>query len=386
MKDLEKDLRKVMSPNTATKLKEHKRNVLKDFVHVAGPLGVTHFLLLSATQNASYLRIGKTPRGPTVTLRIHEYSLMRDVLSSLQRPRCPQSMWTSHPLVVMNSFNEAKPEDAEHMKLISVMFQNLFPSINVMTTKLNTCQRVLLLEYDKETRRISLRHYSIAIKPAGVARNLKKLLDRRQEMPDMSKMRDIAEFMTKSGYGSESEGEDAEVGRVEIADTDKKGSIRGSRQSRVKLSEIGPRMEMEVIKVEEGLCDGKVLYHRFERRTKEEVEAKDYEIERKRKEKDKRRREQEENVRKKQLLQKMKEEAKKKKSEAKNPSRKRDSWWEKEDMKQPGEDVDDDVEWYKQEVGQMPDEEFQAASMKKKKKGRASEGQKPQFKKSKKSK
>lgn len=97
LKDLEGDLRKLMSPNTAAKLKESRRNVLKDFVHVAGPLGVTHLLMLSATHNAAYLRVAKSPRGPTLTLRIHEYALMRDVLASQQRPRAPQSMWHGPP-------------------------------------------------------------------------------------------------------------------------------------------------------------------------------------------------------------------------------------------------------------------------------------------------
>lgn len=41
---------------------ESKRNVLKDFVHIAGPLGVTQFLILTATENACYLRIAKAPR------------------------------------------------------------------------------------------------------------------------------------------------------------------------------------------------------------------------------------------------------------------------------------------------------------------------------------
>lgn len=48
-----------MSPNTAAALKESKRNQLKDFLHVAGPLGVTHFMILTATHNASYLRLAK---------------------------------------------------------------------------------------------------------------------------------------------------------------------------------------------------------------------------------------------------------------------------------------------------------------------------------------
>lgn len=310
----------MMAPNTAAKLKEHKKNVLKDFVHVAGPLGVTHFLLISATQTSSYLRIAKSPRGPTLTLRIHEYALMRDVLSSLQRPRAPQSIWKGPPLVVMNSFNAAKPEDQEHLKLVTVMFRNLFPSLSVTKTKLASCQRVLLLDYNSETKRISLRQYSIAVKAAGVAKNLKKLLDRKRETPDMSRMLDISEFMTKSGYGSESEAEDAETGRVEVTDTDKRGTIRGTKQSRVKLSEIGPRLELEVIKIEEGLCDGKVLYHRFESRSAEEIAAKDSEIDKKRKEKEKRKREQEENVRRKQKLKTSGKEKKKKKD-----------WWKRND-------------------------------------------------------
>lgn len=36
--------------------------MLKDFVHVAGPLGVTHFLLLTATEQASYLKLARVPR------------------------------------------------------------------------------------------------------------------------------------------------------------------------------------------------------------------------------------------------------------------------------------------------------------------------------------
>eukprot|EP00889_Picochlorum_renovo_P002798 jgi/Picre1/29828/NNA_005210.t1 len=331
LKDLEKDLRKLMSPNTATNLKQHKKNVLKDFVHVAGPLGVTHFLLLTATHNASYLRIGKSPRGPTVTFRIHEYSLMRDVLASLQRPRCPQSIWLTHPLVVMNSFNSA----------FSVAF-----------------------EYNAESKRIVLRHYSIAVKAAGVAKNLKKLLDRKRETPDLGALEDISELMTKSGYGSESEGEDAEAGKVELEDRNRKGEFRGTRQSRIKLTEIGPRMELEVIKVEEGLCDGKVLYHRFESRTAEQIAEKDVEIEEKRKLKEQRKREQEENVKRKQALKKMKEEAK----ESKKEKRKK-QWW--EGQNQTADNVsqaEHDVEWYVKEVGENPDEEFFGSDKVKRKK------------------
>ncbi|PPD72341.1 hypothetical protein GOBAR_DD30758 [Gossypium barbadense] len=42
LRQLQMDLRKLMLPYTALKLKEKKRNNLKDFLNVAGPIGVTH--------------------------------------------------------------------------------------------------------------------------------------------------------------------------------------------------------------------------------------------------------------------------------------------------------------------------------------------------------
>jgi ribosome biogenesis protein SSF1/2 len=373
LKDLEVDIRKLMSPNTASKLRESKRNVLKDFVHVAGPLGVTHLLMLSATHNAAYLRVAKSPRGPTLTLRIHEYALIRDVLSSQQRPRAPQSMWLGPPLVVMNNFNVpgGSKKDTEHLKLATVMFQNLFPTINVANTKLSSCQRVVLLEYNPETRRISLRHFSVSTQPTGVSKNLKTLLTRKQ-LPGMGRMTDVSEFLTRSGYGSESEGEDAEASRVEIEEGTAGGasgggsSSKGPRQSRIRLSEVGPRLELEIIKVEEGLCGGKVLYHRYVKKTAAEAAAQETEAETKKREKEKRRKEQDANVQRKMAEKKRKDEesaagGKKGAAAAYQKKRRKTEWWEEEGeeaKKQREEGNDDDAEWYEKEVGEAPDDEF----------------------------
>lgn len=43
-------------------MQESRKNSLRDFVSVAGPLGVTHFVMLSATDNSSYIKFAKTPR------------------------------------------------------------------------------------------------------------------------------------------------------------------------------------------------------------------------------------------------------------------------------------------------------------------------------------
>lgn len=74
-------------------------------------------------------------QGPTLTLKIHSYSLVRDVVAAQTRPRLPENIWKTAPLVVMSGFS-----GEEHLKLAAALFQNMFPSINVQNAKLSACQ------------------------------------------------------------------------------------------------------------------------------------------------------------------------------------------------------------------------------------------------------
>jgi ribosome biogenesis protein SSF1/2 len=152
VKELTDDVRHVMEPHTAKNLKESKGNKLKDFVQVSGPLGVSHFVILSATENSKYVKIAKTPRGPTLTFKVNKYTLAREVAAAQRNPRAPQNAFLSPPLVVLNNFG-----DAPHQKLATITFQNLFPAINVRKVKLSTCQRAVLIDYDKTTGRFQAR-------------------------------------------------------------------------------------------------------------------------------------------------------------------------------------------------------------------------------------
>lgn len=62
----------------------------------------------------------------------------------------------------------------------------------------------------------------------------------------------------RAGYGSESEADD-EAATVTLA-TDLGRVNRASTKSAVKLQEIGPRMTLQLIKIEEGLCSGGVIF------------------------------------------------------------------------------------------------------------------------------
>lgn len=80
---LVKDVRAVMEPHTAIRLRERRSNRLRDYTTMAGPLGVSHLLLFSRSDTGNTnLRIAITPRGPTLNFRVENYSLCKDVAKS----------------------------------------------------------------------------------------------------------------------------------------------------------------------------------------------------------------------------------------------------------------------------------------------------------------
>ena len=64
----------------------------------------------------------------------------------------------------------------------------------------------------------------------------------------------------------------------------------------VKLVELGPRMRLRMTKIEEGLCSGKVMWHEYVEKSREEVRELEKRWEQRRKEKEARRKQQKENV------------------------------------------------------------------------------------------
>ncbi|MCV4732979.1 Brix domain-containing protein, partial [Escherichia coli] len=50
---LTQDFRRVMEPDTASRLRERKANNLKDYTAMAGPLGVTHLFLFSRSKSGN---------------------------------------------------------------------------------------------------------------------------------------------------------------------------------------------------------------------------------------------------------------------------------------------------------------------------------------------
>jgi ribosome biogenesis protein SSF1/2 len=316
---------------------------------MAGPLGVSHLLLFSRSNTGNTnLRIALTPRGPTLHFRVEKYSLCKDVRRAMKHPMDGGLAHRTPPLLVMNNFMSPPAAEGEspavpkHLEsLTTTVFQSLFPPISPQSTPLSSIRRVLLLnrELPKQNSEgkaledtgdyvINVRHYAITTKRTGLPKSIRKInaaekvLKKgasKSGLPNLNKLEDIADYIldpsaATSGFtsGSDTEAEtDAEVevletsarkilSKKQLANAKRKGDNLSStsmvEKKAVKLVELGPRMKLRMTKVEEGVCGGKVMWHEYLTKSKEEIQEIEARWENRRKEKEERKRIQKENV------------------------------------------------------------------------------------------
>ncbi|XP_068939215.1 suppressor of SWI4 1 homolog isoform X2 [Petaurus breviceps papuanus] len=305
IRQLSLDVRRVMEPYTASSLQVRRRNSLKDCVAVAGPLGVSHFLIFSKTEKNVTFRLIRLPGGPTLTFRVTKVNL-------------------------------------------------------------NCVKRCLLLSYDPSSQELQFRHYSLKVVPVGASRGMKKLL--QEKFPNMSRLEDVSELLATGAGLSESEAEpDGEHNVTELPQAYAGRGNMKAEQSAVRLTEIGPRITMQLIKVQEGIGDGNVLYHSLVHKSEEEMRATLATREQKLLLKAERRGKQEQDIKRK----KEQREAHRKRSLEGMQHRKTPTFVDKgdgdSDAEDPGQpdgvahvsdEEEDEAEYFRQAVGEEPDEDM----------------------------
>lgn len=357
---------------------------------MAGPLGVTHLLLFSKSKTGNTnMRLAVTPRGPTLHFQVEKYSLCKDVERALKRPQSGGQDHKTPPLLVMNNFNSPDvTEDSKVPKrletLTTTIFQSLFPPINPQATPLSSIRRVMLLnrepvESADDGYVLSLRHYAIATKKTGGSKRIRRLdpkeirnRDKKKAaVPNLGKLEDAADYIldpSAAGYTSASETELDTDAEVEVAENttrkilnkremqrqkagdkaDKKAvPTPGVEKRAVKLVELGPRLRLRLMKIEDGVCEGRIMWHDFIKKSEQEVRSLDKSWETRRKQKDQRKKQQKENIEKKKQA-KSKARANGEEVEEDDEDVNMDSddgdWISDDEDGEPGEDSDDSME------------------------------------------
>ncbi|SCU99933.1 LAME_0G06458g1_1 [Lachancea meyersii CBS 8951] len=342
LNQLVKDFRQIMQPHTAIKLKERKSNKLKDFVVMCGPLGVSHLFMFTQSEKTGNvsLKMARTPHGPTITYQVLDYSLGRDIKKFMKRPRTlGKEDVMNPPLLVLNGFGIKPPADenskgdnqdkssdalerANVEKVVISMFQNIFPPLNPARTQLSSISRVFMINKDPVTEEISMRHYAVDVREVDISRNIKRLYRAKNKLnkpvPNLHKKDDIASLILDhdvGAYTSESEVEDDSIVKVmdrgqapvksnavssDAASTTNNGEQNAEqsmpRKKAIKLTEVGPRLTLKLVKIEEDICSGKVLHHSYVKKTDSEIRSLEKRHAQRMKLKEERRKEQEANL------------------------------------------------------------------------------------------
>lgn len=348
---LVRDVRRVLEPNTASHLRERRSNRLKDFVMVAGQLGVTHFLIFSRTEKNVNLRIARVPRGPTLTFRVAEYALAKDCLALQKNPKTSDVEYHKSPLLVLNNFQQPGKE----FKVMTVMLQNMFPSVDVQTMQLSEARRVLLFNYNEDTGMIDMRHYSIGVKATGVSKSIKRVIN--TNLPNLGDYEDISDYVLKEAIISESDVEDGPESTVTLPQDYPGRNNRRNEQRAVRLHELGPRLTLELTKVENGMCGGEVLYHRYITKTQKEVKESERKRQRTLEEKAARREQQEQNVEKKKAEKDAKKQGKAQEADEEEEDEKLNFEGEQDDDDEDEEDEEEDNMQLNEEDSQEEDDD-----------------------------
>lgn len=127
--NLTKDYRRMMEPFTASSLRERKNNKIKDFVNISAVYHVSHMCVFNKTKNQLSYKIARLPRGPTLSFKVYQFTLARDIISSTRKQFVDEESFRTAPLVILNNFTG----EGKHLKLMSTTFQNMYPTINLAT-------------------------------------------------------------------------------------------------------------------------------------------------------------------------------------------------------------------------------------------------------------
>ena len=175
-------------------------------------------------------------------------------------------------------------------------FQTLFPPLAPHKLALSSARRVVLVAYNAERGTIDWRHFRITVKPYGVSRRVRRVLQGTGAtvrggsgsgagsgaVLDLGNEKDVADYVLRAhggrggasvdgGYetaasevSSVAEGTDAEDIVSLAEDYVGRNNRRGQKRA-VHLDEIGPRMELRLVKITEGVPgkEGAVIHHQF---------------------------------------------------------------------------------------------------------------------------
>ena len=216
---LEKDLRQLMYPFTAMKLKESVKLKLKDIQHAATNFGAKNILYLTGVEDRMYLKCLRFNKGPTFTFKINSFSLSNDLQNLLPRNKPVNFRDLGVPMVITKGFGSENGSEQNHLTLMNSLFRNFFPGIDhFKNLSASTFKRAVMFYFNKELGVVEVRNYYIRRTFTGVAKNIKKIIN-NNTIPNFENMNDIADlFVDNDAAFSDSDIDFLPNSKIELQD------------------------------------------------------------------------------------------------------------------------------------------------------------------------
>ncbi|CAL6026033.1 Brix_domain-containing protein [Hexamita inflata] len=257
--DLVKSVKQMMEPCTYPNFRMRKTNTIKDIVAISSGLDVAFLLQFTSNGTGTNMQVVRVPHGPSLLFQVHKYT------TELQK----ETMITA-PLTILNGFSNSD-EDL----MMKETFKNMFPSVDMSSQQV--IERIIVVN-KLESGLIQIRHYRFQ-NLQGVDQGLLSMIHSKQ----------------------------AKVETIE--------QILNGTQVDDRVQEIGPRIDISLIRILGGLMRGEMLFHKY-KDFKEAQQNKELEQKAKRTQKIQKKQEIEE-LRKRQYLAKKKAELEKRKDDQK---------------------------------------------------------------------
>lgn len=181
--------------------------------------------------------------------------------------------------MILNGFGKGtEAEEAEaklplqERSIMKTMFNNMFPGLDPVRSNPKNVKRCVLIDYNKKLDIVEFRHFYIKQCYTGINNKIKKIVN-NNKIPDLGSCKDLADYFKGNvGFVSDSDVDNLPNSHIEVAEL--KGEEMKKQKVKLRLYEIGPRITLQLMKIEEGFLGGPVFYHKFNKLTREEEIAK----------------------------------------------------------------------------------------------------------------
>ena len=153
--------------------------------------------------------------------------------------------------------------------LIKSQLKHLFPDIRYNPdSEYTKCKRVVLFLMNTRDGTLEVRNYFIRKAFSGMHKKIKKLLNNEKVM-DFSKVKDVSDlFLAEKVEFSDSDIDNLGT-KLEVEKSANGKNIK--TEVNLRLYEIGPRLSLKLVKIEEEFLKGEVLYHAFNQKSEQAI-------------------------------------------------------------------------------------------------------------------